>query len=107
MSLPLFPNLIPRIVDSAWFNVDQPCDDENEVAELEHDHQAWVRCMETFSSKQTYFILMILAQFYSTKEHGSSTYWKKYHGGDFFTSLFIYSLLLNATCNSILADIGR
>lgn len=48
MSLPLFPHLTPRIVESAWFNVDQPCDDENEVAELEHEHQAWV-------SKYIYF----------------------------------------------------
>lgn len=43
MSLPpLFPKLTPKLIDSPWFNVDQPCDDEEEVTELEAQHQAWV-----------------------------------------------------------------
>lgn len=39
---PLFPSLKPKLFDTMWFNVDQPCDDENEVAILEQEHQAWV-----------------------------------------------------------------
>ena len=39
---PLFPSLLPRVVDSHWFNVDKPCDDENELSKLEEDHHAWV-----------------------------------------------------------------
>lgn len=42
MSLPLFPNLKPRLMHSSWFDVDQPCDDEDEVSQLEREHQNWV-----------------------------------------------------------------
>ncbi|XP_018323299.1 anaphase-promoting complex subunit 15B [Agrilus planipennis] len=41
MSIPLFPTLKPKLFDSAWFNVDQPCDDENEVTQLEQEYIAW------------------------------------------------------------------
>jgi len=44
----LFPNLLPRVVDRLWFNVDKPCDDENELSKLEEEHQDWVT--ERFSS---------------------------------------------------------
>lgn len=27
---------------ASWFDVDQPCDDEDEVSQLERDHQNWV-----------------------------------------------------------------
>lgn len=27
---------------SSWFDVDQPCDDEDEVSQLETEHQHWV-----------------------------------------------------------------
>ncbi|KAK4883639.1 hypothetical protein RN001_006958 [Aquatica leii] len=39
---PLFPTLKPKLVDSLWFNVNQPCDDEVEVEQLEQDHQIWL-----------------------------------------------------------------
>lgn len=42
MSIPLFPNLKPRLMHSSWFDVDQPCDDEDEVSQLEREHQNWV-----------------------------------------------------------------
>ena len=38
----LFPSLLPRIVDRLWFNVDKPCDDENELSKLEDEQQDWV-----------------------------------------------------------------
>lgn len=40
--IPLFPTLKPKLVDAAWFNVDQPCDDDNEITLLEQEHQNWV-----------------------------------------------------------------
>lgn len=42
MPIPLFPNLTLKLVDPAWFNVDQPCDDETEISQLENEHNAWV-----------------------------------------------------------------
>ena len=39
----MFPNLIPSTVDHLWFTVDKPCDDENELSELEEEYQSWVR----------------------------------------------------------------
>lgn len=38
----LWPNLQPRATDPLWFNVDKPCDDEEEVEKLEAMNQAWV-----------------------------------------------------------------
>ncbi|XP_056631761.1 anaphase-promoting complex subunit 15-like [Diorhabda carinulata] len=42
-SIPLFPNLKPRLIHASWFDVDQPCDDEDEVSQLERDHQNWLQ----------------------------------------------------------------
>lgn len=36
--LPFFPSLKPSVVNSIWFNVDVPVDDENELRELEKEH---------------------------------------------------------------------
>lgn len=47
MSVPLFPNLMPKLADPLWFNVDKPVDDDNELTLLEHEHTSWV-------SKQIY-----------------------------------------------------
>ena len=38
-----FPSLVPSAIDPLWFTVDRPCDDENELSELEDEHNAWVR----------------------------------------------------------------
>ncbi|KAL3880572.1 hypothetical protein ACJMK2_032803 [Sinanodonta woodiana] len=48
MSAPLFPKLIPSALDPLWFTVDKPCDDENELSELEEEHQSW---LESISKK--------------------------------------------------------
>lgn len=37
--LPFFPSLKPSVVNSIWFDVDVPCDDESELRELEKEHQ--------------------------------------------------------------------
>lgn len=40
--LPFFPSLKPSVVNSNWFDVDVPCDDESELRELEKEHHDWV-----------------------------------------------------------------
>ncbi|KAF7265761.1 anaphase-promoting complex subunit 15-like [Rhynchophorus ferrugineus] len=42
MSLPLFPKCLPKLTDRAWFDVDHPCDHEDEISQLEREHQDWV-----------------------------------------------------------------
>lgn len=37
-----FPLLFPRVADSLWFSADKPCDDENELTQMEADYQNWV-----------------------------------------------------------------
>ena len=56
----LFPNLLPRVVDRLWFNVDKPCDDENELSKLEEEHQDWVT--ERFSSCDFYLLAPLPVQ---------------------------------------------
>lgn len=40
--LPFFPSLKPSVVNSIWFDVDVPCDEENELRELEKEHHEFV-----------------------------------------------------------------
>ncbi|XP_054272341.1 anaphase-promoting complex subunit 15B [Macrosteles quadrilineatus] len=42
MSIPLFPTLTPKIVDSLWFSIDKPRNDESELVQLEQEHQSWL-----------------------------------------------------------------
>lgn len=37
--LPFFPSLKPSVVNSIWFDVDVPCDEESELREMEKEHQ--------------------------------------------------------------------
>ena len=38
-----FPSLLPGAIDPLWFTVDRPCDDENELEQLEKEHDLWVK----------------------------------------------------------------
>lgn len=51
MSLPLFPTFRPKLIDSLWFNVDQPCDDEVEVEQLEQEHLDWLNSIAQRNSE--------------------------------------------------------
>jgi hypothetical protein len=42
-STPLFPSLMPRLVDPLWFKVDVPQDEDIELSRLEKEHQAWIK----------------------------------------------------------------
>ncbi|XP_018580104.1 anaphase-promoting complex subunit 15 [Anoplophora glabripennis] len=53
MSIPLFPNLKPRLMHSSWFDVDQPCDDEDEVSQMEREHQNWLQMITQRNSDLT------------------------------------------------------
>ncbi|XP_044730598.1 anaphase-promoting complex subunit 15 isoform X1 [Chrysoperla carnea] len=41
MAFPLFPSLMPKAIDSLWFNVDSPVDEDSELQELEVAHKAF------------------------------------------------------------------
>lgn len=42
MTSPLFPDLMPKMVDPLWFSVDKPVNDDTELTQLEHEHTTWV-----------------------------------------------------------------
>ena len=54
MSAPLFPNLVPSATDPLWFTVDKPCDDENELSELEEEYQNWVKSLSLWHYSRTF-----------------------------------------------------
>ncbi|XP_013167112.1 PREDICTED: anaphase-promoting complex subunit 15B-like isoform X3 [Papilio xuthus] len=41
MNIP-FPVLLPRLIDSKWFNADSPCDEDAELTSLEQANQHWL-----------------------------------------------------------------
>lgn len=59
--IPLFPSLRPSVSSSICFDVDQPCDDESELREMEKEYDAWVGKtfemeMRMISMLSTFFI---------------------------------------------------
>ncbi|KAL0275806.1 UNVERIFIED_CONTAM: hypothetical protein PYX00_003546 [Menopon gallinae] len=42
MTSPLFPDLMPKMVDPLWFSVDKPVNDDTELTQLEHEHTTWL-----------------------------------------------------------------
>ena len=40
---PLFPSLLPRPVDPLWHRVDEPKDEDAELARLEKEHETWIK----------------------------------------------------------------
>merc|ERR1712223_765615 len=42
-SNPLFPSLMPRLVDPLWFKVDAPQDENAELTKLEKEHSDWLK----------------------------------------------------------------
>lgn len=53
-----FPSIVPGAIDPLWFTVDRPCDDENELEQLEKEHDLWVRNI-SFKIKNIASFLMI------------------------------------------------
>ena len=44
-SNPLFPSLMPRLVDPLWLKTDVPQDENQELKKLETDHVMWLRSL--------------------------------------------------------------
>ncbi|KAL4229767.1 Anaphase-promoting complex subunit 15 [Mactra antiquata] len=53
MSAPIFPKLVPAETNPLWFSVDKPCDDENELSELEEEYQSWI---DSISKKDDHIV---------------------------------------------------
>ncbi|CAH0553664.1 unnamed protein product [Brassicogethes aeneus] len=53
MNLPLFPELKPKLIDSSWFDVDGPVDDDDEVTQMEREHQTWLHSISQKNSDLT------------------------------------------------------
>ncbi|XP_054163481.1 anaphase-promoting complex subunit 15-like [Oppia nitens] len=50
MVTPLFPSMTPRYVDSNWFQVDKPMDEELELSIMEKEHNSQQQDIETRDS---------------------------------------------------------
>ena len=42
-STPLFPSLMPRLVDPLWFRSDVPQDENVELSRMEKEHSEWLK----------------------------------------------------------------
>lgn len=42
-SNPLFPSLMPRLVDPLWFKSDVPEDENIELSKMEKEHSEWLK----------------------------------------------------------------
>ncbi|KAI9558359.1 hypothetical protein GHT06_015112 [Daphnia sinensis] len=50
MAFSFFPNLVPRNASPSWFQADKPIDEENELTQLEQEHQMWLNSVATKNS---------------------------------------------------------
>lgn len=41
--IPIFPTMIPNIVNPLWFSVDEPKNEDSELIRIESIHQNWVK----------------------------------------------------------------
>jgi len=41
--IPIFPTMIPNIVNPLWFSVDEPKNEDTELIRIESIHQNWVK----------------------------------------------------------------
>ncbi|XP_060866276.1 anaphase-promoting complex subunit 15 isoform X2 [Metopolophium dirhodum] len=41
--IPIFPTMIPNIVNPLWFSVDEPKNEDTELIRIESIHQNWVQ----------------------------------------------------------------
>uniref|UniRef100_A0A1B6D2N6 Anaphase-promoting complex subunit 15 n=1 Tax=Clastoptera arizonana TaxID=38151 RepID=A0A1B6D2N6_9HEMI len=51
MSIPLFPDLTPKMIDSLWFTLDRPRNDESELLQLETQHQNWLNSIQNMDGE--------------------------------------------------------
>ncbi|KAK7097443.1 anaphase-promoting complex subunit 15-like [Littorina saxatilis] len=42
MANPLFPSLMPRVVDRLWFTADKACDDTEQQTQQETEYTSWL-----------------------------------------------------------------
>jgi len=59
--IPIFPTMIPNIVNPLWFSVDEPKNEDTELIRIESIHQNWVklRIFTKIFYKRTYLLIII------------------------------------------------
>lgn len=58
----LFLSLKPKLTDPAWFNVDQPSEDYNEISQLEQEYNNRVRNTHNLTLKFLVTLFRILCR---------------------------------------------
>lgn len=59
--IPIFPTMIPNIVNPLWFSVDEPKNEDTELLRIESIHQNWVKLiiLTRIFYKHTYLLIII------------------------------------------------